>query len=219
MVLSIPFHRLTADLVQLPSGNSALTVDITYQDADGTSAAAAPRGAPRPVKAVITTVNDVRCTQITWSNGKTTSRWGLRSRRLTVTDSPTNNSIYVISNADPILLDYGRVPYDLSDFAWIAPGTLASPDPIDYREKSCFHYKGVVSIPISRKLMADEKVEAWIDKTSLLPVALQEGNILYAYTFLPPPPPAPLVMPPDFQAALNRVIAASTPPRVIGTYR
>jgi hypothetical protein len=206
------------DLVQFPLGNLSWTVDVTYPGA-GSSTGETSNGSARPLKASITLVDDIRYTQITWSNGKVTNRWSLKNRGFTVTDSPANNSIYVLPSTSPLLSTYGSIPSDAADFKWVTPGDLVSPDPISYHEKSCLHYKGSATVTLSAGRTVTEKAEAWIDKNTLLPVVLQEGDVLYAFTFLPEPPSAPLVMPPNFQAALDRVLAAATSPRVIGAYR
>jgi hypothetical protein len=204
----------SANLVQFPSGNTAWQVDIT-----------ATPGPLTATKVEVTRMNDISRVIIT-SPKSSIERWKLDSLGLFLMSFPnsSNHSIYVMSESSPQAKDISIVS-DASAFQWLRSDMLTSKDPVTYNGKECLHFQTNISIAEVDPVFAPEpaigqstavplvvKCEAWVETKTLLPVALQHPFARYVFTFLPPPK-APLQMPIDFQAELNRWKIATTPPR------
>jgi hypothetical protein len=159
--------------VQFPTGNAAWTVDITqHYPSIGSKR--------KPQKVDVTQVDNVKKISITWTDGQTTEEWSLPNLPVLFKEYPNGGVFSVSTASDEVKEDRANIPSDAPDFSWISPQSLQEKDPISYQGKSCFHYKKSTK-------------EAWIDETTLLPVAIENGNTLCVFTFQDKPPLGPLV--------------------------
>jgi hypothetical protein len=202
-LLPLSFSDASADLVSFPTGDAAWTVDVTPDNTPSSSAPAAPgTQSIRQVKrAEVTQLGDVKRIVITWSDGKTTEKWSIPKLPVTFEEDPRNGVVTPFLNGGPtILSDNFYLTYDSFAFDWISPQALKEKDPIYYQGKQCFHYEASVPAPMQKFAL---KKEAWIDATTLLPVALDNGNSLSIFKFQEKPPTGPLTMPPAFEHAVS----------------
>jgi hypothetical protein len=193
----------SADLVAFPTGNAAWTVTVTPHGASdpSTPGANARPAAAQVVRAEIVQVNNVKRTELTWSDGKSTEKWSIPKLPVSFEEDPRNNFVTPLELVGTrAQLDHFWETYDHFAFEWLYPQALQEKQPISYMDKQCFHYVGKASIPFSGSVV---KREAWIDAKTLLPVAYDNGISLSVYEFAKDPPTEPLVMPANFQQALN----------------
>jgi len=204
--LVFPLSAKADNLVQFPTGPAAWTVTIgpSQLPATGPVPKAPPPGSPGDeTKIDVTQDAKKRLSVITWSNHTTTSRWEIPSANLFLYEDPIGQAGAVFSNS-PITKNLA-IPFTASCFSWLTPQSLVSTDPVNYQGKQCFHYKATVPAttfgPFGGK--GTTSAEAYIDSTTLLPVALDDGTKQAIYTFSPTPP-APFSLPDKFKSAVSR---------------
>ncbi len=198
-----------SDLVQFPKGPAAWTVDVSPSPSSGGAQTAPDQR--QLVKIDVTQDGQKRHAMLNYANGATAERFLISSTNYILVKH-SNGIVTGLPNGGDYHSIYG-VPFLESSFACLKPEFLVEKQPVHYRGKACYHYKGTVvevetdfdpqsSGPHSKN--AERVVEAWIDSTTLLPVAFDDGTNLGIYKFLPPPYPT-IDIPPEYQATYNRL--------------
>jgi hypothetical protein len=139
---------------------------------------------------------DKRRCIVHWTNGKTREIWDIPRLAIILSEAPNGN---IMASRD---LQLFAIPFVSNAFDWIKPEFLQDKDPSDFKGKLCYHYKG--DIPTFNMKGGEEAPvtrHAWIDSTTLLPVALHDGTCLGMYTF--GPGAGDLTLPPKFQAKMD----------------
>jgi hypothetical protein len=194
-------------LVQFPTGSAAWTVAITYPKSKDASAPKAMAG-NRAKKIEITQVDDLKRVRITWTKGQCTEQWTVRNLPVVFKEFP-NGDVFPVKNGDmETQSDDFNMPCDLSAFSWVTPASLKEKDPVKHQGQLCYHYVGTVNAPAMRQnrnaepeVLTTAKREAWINSTTLRPVALDTETSRSVFTFQQPPT-APLEMPAKFQQGI-----------------
>jgi hypothetical protein len=193
LLLSLGIHVEANDLVQFPSGPAAWTIEIGDSSAKG--ATHLPAGLK--ISRIEVTQNADYLRSVTmFSDNTSDENWSIRGSSMFITED-SRGTPFITSPTS-----FSFVPLLPSSFDWIQPGFLQEQKPIDYQGKQCFHYKGTSASSPSRGVSQTATVEAWIDSTTLLPVAMDDGNYLATFTFLPAPT-TPLVLPPKYKSLLD----------------
>ncbi|MEZ0299695.1 MAG: hypothetical protein ACAI35_24845 [Candidatus Methylacidiphilales bacterium] len=203
--VSLPLQALAApELVKLPAGPASWTIEVSQpkpEKAAGANAAEQSPAGPSnvvPVRVVVTQDKDKRRSVVSYSNGKTQENWDVGNLKLQLIETPSGR---VMAMPNSVL---HPVPFVTSAFDWVKPDFLIEKEPLDYKGKLCFHYRGVVPVMgIDGPGKLTETKEAWIDSVTLLPVALLESNGLGSFTFAPAPPSDALIMPEKYQQKLE----------------
>jgi hypothetical protein len=202
------------ELVKFPTGDAAWTVDVTYTAAPagtpiptprpGASPAVVATEANKPKKIEVTQIRGVAKVHITWLHGPPTERWALPTLSIVLEDDPRNDSVFPVkSGSRGEKITEFDLAYGPPAFTWLDPKDLVGDGPINYLGKKCFHYEGSVLSPAMMGPSKPLKRMAWIDSATLLPVALGTDTSLSVFTF-GSSPSGPLVLPPKFQAELDR---------------
>ena len=204
--LLFPLSANADNLVQFPTGPAAWTVTIgpSQSPATGTPVKAPPPGFPGDeTKVEVTQDAKKRLSVITWSTHTTTSRWEIPSANLFLYEDSLGQAGAVFSTA--AITKNLAVPFTASCFSWLAPQNLVGSDPVNYQGKQCFHYKATVPAITFGPFLGKSttSAEAYIESTTLLPVALDDGRKQATYTFSPTPP-APFPLPDKFKSAVSR---------------
>jgi hypothetical protein len=184
-----------AGLVSFPTGDASWTVNV---NASGSS-----KGAPTTYvqKAQVTQLNNVKRIELTWSDGKTTEKWSVPKLPVEFEEDPRDGRVNTFSNGSMHEnLTKFFLTYDSFAFDWVNDSTLKEKSPISYQGKQCYHF---LSSATAQDSGISFKREAWIDATTLLPVAFDNGVSLSTYTFSPRPPVGPLEFPPAFKTAIH----------------
>ena len=189
------------NLVAFPQGDAGWKVEISPQASANT---APPVAAPaHPVHVEVTQLNKVKRIEITWSDGKKTEKWVIPGLPVVFNEDPRDGTVRPRQYGGPAeAADNAAFTYDSFAFTWITPQCLQEKDPISYKGKQCFHYLGSITVtfPVKRAPM---KREAWIDASTLLPVALNTDDMQSVFTFQDPPPTGTLTPPPAFQKEIT----------------
>ncbi|OJV23489.1 MAG: hypothetical protein BGO12_22075 [Verrucomicrobia bacterium 61-8] len=172
--LACPFSLRAQDSqMNFPKGNATWKVDISYPDERG------HRGdIVRPVRIDVTRSGDVACYQVTWSDRAVTRDWVTRDY-VFVQDRTTGRTV---------LQDRARGGFtyrflDESAFGWIKPQNLVV-ETLKYRETECRHFRSSISLPALAGASPEVlECQAWIEKETGVPVAFEDGNALYTYSF------------------------------------
>jgi hypothetical protein len=203
-------HVASAQLVQFPAGNAAWTLVFTYSDDAATQPPQSPAQKPpatrKARKIDVTRAGNLQRVLITWTDGKTSERWTVPDLPAVFEEDPRNGNVGSIqSGSREEKITEFTLTYDSSAFDWIKPEFLQEKDPVSYRGKQCFHYKGsvpMVSMGVEAKPITFLK-EAWIDSKTLLPLALAtDGASICVFTFQPTPPSGSLAPPPKFASEI-----------------
>lgn len=188
LVFFAPIAVFADPSVKFPSGPAAWTVDV--EDSQKPVASKFNPLAPSQqkqgagIKRVDVAQNDqYLCSTITSANGMSRQAWSIVGSSMFITQD-SKGSVYM---STPNRFVY--VPFLPSTFNWVSPAYLQEKDPVSYQGKECFHYKG-------------PDAEAWVEAKTLLPVAIDDGDTLATYKFLPSPTTA-LVLPDKYQQALD----------------
>jgi len=217
--------------VQFPTGYAAWTVDVTTHNPAprppaAPSASSGPGNLPTPPpvqhelkKMEITQTDNLYRSVLIWSDGQRTEVWSLKSPPWTLMDNPEGSG-GIFLTALPHLLPFPRP--DAMMFSWVNDRTYDSNGP--YHGKMCMIYRK--SMPLeNRPPKSITGIEptpmphmAWIDEKTALPVALDNGESLYVFTFQPPPK-TPLTLPARFQEELTRAQNSIPNPKYLGKPR
>lgn len=184
----LSLHLDANDLVQFPAGSAAWTVKVTNSP-----------NAQTKMSALLQVVN-IEATQgdgfirsvMTYGDGSTQESWTIAGSYMMMTED--GGGTVFMTQMGKIFF----VPFSPSSFDWIQPAYLVEQTPIDYGGTTCFHYKGPMAFSASQGPSQTATGEAWIDSKTLLPVALDDGKFLGAFTFHPKPT-TPLVLPPKYK--------------------
>ncbi len=185
------------NLVAFPVG------DATWTVSSKASGSATPRGAPNPYvqTAEVTQIKDVKRIIFNWSDGKTTEKWTIPRLPVEFEQDPRDGRVNTFQNGSlHENLSKFFMTYDSFAFDWVTEATLKEKTPITYQGKQCYHF---VSSATAMDSGIAYKREAWVDSTTLLPVAFDNGVSLSTYTFDPKPPAGPLDFPPPFKVAVH----------------
>jgi hypothetical protein len=193
-----------ADLVSFPKGDAKWVVDITYH-----SAGSATSSQPQPTHVEVAQVNGTRQTKIVWSNKETTEKWSLSAFQVVFDQRRGSKDVVAIDSEGPFeTVTRFNETYEPSSFDWITSSCLQEKDPIEYGGKLCFHYLGSATPPMQKDPIPSKR-EAWIDATTLLPVALDTPDCTSSFTFekaplegLSPPTPFKEVID-DYKSAMG----------------
>ena len=218
----------TPPFVTFGGDKAAWTVDISYRPPPGDkkSSATPPdtsNSAKRDPNAHAVKVEAVRTGtisryHITWSDGSVTEEW-LTPKYLFPQDHLSGESGILYR---PGLRKTFRYPqFDETQFGWVKQNAFAGKQ--NYKGKECFNYKSMVTVlhmdadDAEDVQVAPASYQAWIDTNTNLPVAFDDGQlqILYVYTFLPPPVET-LVLPPKFQELVTQYERAVARPILLG---
>ena len=201
-------------LFRFPRGNAAWTVDITYH---GTATATGATDQIRKIE--VTQVGDYQRCIFHWAKGKTTETWIVQSSDICAVEDANNGVIHVFPAKDQDLAEQMIVSFDVSSFQWIRENLLK--DAPEYRGKKCLHYQGMASFGRQANPSSEQgesipipavPCQAWIDKETLFPIALDDSSRLVSFTFQATPT-APLIPPQRFLDKLNRYVKAATLPK------
>jgi|GEM_PF-1389590 len=209
-----------ADLVKLPRGLAAWTIDVTpsprfapppqpdnsnsamnsstlsSSDANSKSQGKAKNPPPTPDGSV----HNVGKITVTQDKDK-------QHMQTKFTDGTSYETWSVNIGGSSILMSSDRhgnvfigstqaVPFGPDAFSWLKEEFLQEKKPIKYLGKKCFHYKTEILVVRghSRDIVPHE---LWVDSETLLPVAFDDGDELGVYTFMNPPT-TPLTLPTKF---------------------
>jgi hypothetical protein len=157
---------------------------------------------------------------LTWSDTKKSEVWWLKSPPWAMLDNLDGSGDKVALTTMPQALPLYRV--DATMFAWVSDQTYGGK--VSYNGKTCLVYQKLLppdnSAPAFLSKVAPTPLQhtAWIDEKTALPVALDNGNSLFLFTFNPPPT-APLTLPDRFQQKLTNVLNSIPHPKYLGTAR
>lgn len=199
-----------------PSGNASWTVVAQYRPMPSPSVPQATptpdrKGvhdsapSPAPVAAEVT-IRKIEVTQtgnlcrsvVTYTNGKTTEVWWIKSPPWMLFERSEHPGIMVLTN--PSLMAGFRP--DASLFTWVNSKSFIKD--MSVQGQICGYYSQIlpledqppgIEIPVLH--------QAWLDSRTGLPVALDTTRALYLFTFNPPPT-TPLTLPDRFRAELTR---------------
>jgi hypothetical protein len=135
----------------------------------------------------------IRSDTVSYYNGASRTTYEVTGTSLLMTEDPKGTAFLTPANL------IFKVPYLPSMFDWVTASLLQEQNPIFYKGKMCFHYKG-------------PKGEAWVDSKTHLPVALDDGSTLATFTFHQPPD-TPIVLPPKYRVILDHYAAVMGLPR------
>jgi len=194
------FGHAAEPLVKFPIGDAAWSVAVSPSDSQAPSPA--PALALRYTNVIVTRIGGLRRDVVQWEGGVSTETWWNLNPELVMCQDARINEIVAMSPEDA----GPQMRLDESVFRWIAPENLAGEESKD--SHPCFVYRGVLKTGSEGEGL---KLRVWIDKTTLLPVALDDGLANYQFTFLNPPA-EPLLLPPEFNARLERFRDFLKPP-------
>lgn len=203
--------RAAEPLAIMPQGDLSCRIEVTprvfsqHQNKEGKPDLERLAGLPIVTTVQIDRVGAIRLYQLAWIGNRKTEVWRDEAANLTVQKHPRSGKILVVPlGGTPVspLADVG--PEAVS---WIRPEDDQGDGKLDGR--TVRHYRRTVELPENDRAL----YQAWIDPASGIPVALDDGTALYKFVFSSEPPKGPLVMPPEFQNALDRFRQAMTPPR------
>lgn len=198
------------DFVNFPAGNMAFTIDISYpKPTTGTSTLSTTedvsKNAPAKLtKIVCTQYDEIQRLQLTNAEGKTWERWTLPSLSVYFEEDTRNGKVATMPRGGLAASYAVHIP-DISSFDWINADAAQNRTEVTYLGKKCFHYSGTATIEHPGSLSNPSyKVnqEAWIERETLVPVALDTGMQLDIFTFQKAPE-NPLVVPKKFQDKLT----------------
>jgi hypothetical protein len=138
--------------------------------------------------------NGTRRTVSTWNNGTTTEQWIVPG--FVLTEYPGQKEIQMLpendSGAAQMLRSYSET--DFPELNWLSIKNYARAEP--YGGNYCWVF-----------IEAGSSKKAWIESTTKLPAAVDDGTTLMVYTFLSPPAKPPQ-MPERFAKILDDYKAA-----------
>ncbi len=202
-------------LVNFPNGDAAWTMEMTSRARTIADLGATTEPSPSAKQSkieVIRTGNLARY-RITSPNKQITEYW--LTENYGFFEDAASHTIHIDRNRS------AGVRFDRQDgsrFGWIKPYHLVGPE--NYLGKPCLHYNSEMvpdkqAGPAAASPQAPGNLQAWIDKTTLLPVAYDDGQALYVYTFQAPPA-APLTLPDRCKQKLSNFEKALAMPSRIG---
>jgi hypothetical protein len=199
-------------LAIIPEGNVSCHVVVTsrafqnHKAKDGKPDLATITRLPILTEIQITRVGSLIRYQLTWTGDRQTEAWMDAKSDYLVQRHPRTGKLLVLpGNTLPIPLLADLKPEAVS---WIQPGDLTEGDSrLD--NKKCQHYQRTIPLPDDGEAL----YQAWIDAKTRLPLALDDSNALYKFTFETTAPVGPLVMPDDYRRAINQYREALQPPK------
>ena len=194
-------------LVEFPTGSASWTVDITYHETTSPKDKSDTYVPRRARKVEVTQADDLRRTVITWSDGKVSERWTIQGLPVIFEQDPRDANVVFPTQTGSLMnrMTEFDIPSTAAAFSWLKPDLRAKEEPVQYRDKECYHYSGNLMYPAPREggAPAAVKAEAWIDSKTLLPVALDSEIALCVFTFQERPSTTPLDIPPVFQQRIK----------------
>jgi len=179
-----------APFVVRAPGNACWSV--TYQAKRAATSQAAVAFALKQITVV--KANGTRRTVSTWSNGTTTEQWIVPG--FVLMEYPGQKEIQMLpdndSGAEKLLKSYSET--DFPELNWLTSKNYIRMEP--YAGNYCWVF-----------MEAGTSKKAWIDSTTKLPAAVDDGTTLMVYAFLAPPAKPPQ-MPDRFAKILNDYKAA-----------
>ena len=177
------------DLIKFPTGPAAWTVSVTRKAPASPPTAGHPGNTSVVFTSVAVTQDDhFRRTVITYSSGAARESWSIPNLNLFLMEDP--GGTVFITHRDPD-------PFGPGAFSWIKSEFLKDKNPVIFQSHKCFHYQGDVIDPYVGPITH----EAWIDSSTLLPVALDDGTELGVFT--PQQPSGSSLTPP---AKFNKIV-------------
>lgn len=209
LLLSLsPLTRLvSAEPVRFPTGNQSWTVDVRYTTPAPAQPAPAesdpqksPAVPPRPTRFECTSYGGTEHYRITWSNRQTTDVW--KQQGIALATDPASGKIGLSNDT----LVSGLInSLDASLFSWISgTGTETTFE----KRKALFYEKAARSGSPGESLDTDawRRRQAWIDQETLLPLAYDNGQATFLFSY-ESAPPGPLSMPADFARLHARILS------------
>lgn len=196
--------------VIFPSDNISWTVDISSHET-GQPETKDATARPKRMKIEAKRTGDVSCYRTTWSNQRITEDW--LTKDVIFWQDVISGRISVVPKGGSIL-EYQA--YDQSRFDWVAKSEAVS-ERENFKGKTCIHVRRLIEeiqIP-DEKPRPPSYLQAWIDAQTHMPVAFDDRQDLYTYTFHPPFT-EPLALPQQYQDELARYIKARTAPKRLG---
>jgi hypothetical protein len=160
-------------------------------------------------KLEVTQVGAVQRNVITWMDKAPTERWHLG--QMIAYNETDDGSATCIPESSTFAMRMLITRCEPASFSFVSPTTYM--DTVSYNGMTCYHYKGNVIEARGNGITYTWIYEAWIDKATNLPVALDDGRRVGTFTFQKGPPKPPLTPPPDIQEAIDRISVISIPPR------
>lgn len=185
---------LAGELVKIPKGPAAWTVQVTSAVASVTPEPGAP--APVTMQKIEVVQDATKCrTTVHFTNRQTREYWSLPGIPQILTEDPNGTVFFSVA----------PVPFGPGSFTWINAACLQEEEPVKYRGIDCFHYKDKVPVGTlpGEVTLVYATWEAWIDSTTLLPVVLDTESELGVFTFQAAPVIAELVVPGKFKVPLE----------------
>lgn len=190
--------------VQFPSGDAAWTVEISYKDSqpgwsndaatvnDGPASA----GPPFMQKVEIARAGDRLRYQITWTTRRKSEAWLFSN--VTLMEDVYSNEVLTFDGELGLraIRKLDRTLFNWTDNRY--------PELVDYKGKKCFYYRDPnTSGGPTGETHGTESTQAWIDADTLRPVAFEDDQATYSFTFHSSPP-GPLSLPAKFQREYER---------------
>jgi len=216
LALSFSFSTLRGDpLVVVPQGNLTCSVTVTYhgtlpKGTTATSAKASTTGGPVLQNVAITRTGNLRRDLSTWSDGTTYEAWIMEDTGMMVVERTMGTSKFIYefpknsisrNPFSPVILQW-----EAGALGWINPQTLIGDS--TQSGTPAVLYQAPMSLPTDLQTPDNELYQAWVDKKTLVPLALDDGKALYELTFSGPPKEQ-LVMPERFKTALQHYYNAN----------
>ncbi len=204
-------------LARLPEGNISYQIEITSKPTPTIPEKEKPDSAGTAPEAILMTrakVSRFEKTvryQLTWSNKKSTEIWELPEEGISINQNIRSGQVYVDRGGLRRLPPLAQL--DDKALSWINPKNQQEKGETIYGKK-CLFFKDQVTVYVGGGNAPETAIySAWIDPETRLPVALDDGDARYKFIFGDAAPTTPLVMPPAFQAELDRYRAIMTKPK------
>ena len=212
--------------VQFPSGPAAWEVSIVTLKPSPTPESANGQTDREPwvLKAIeVTRSRGLTRSRFKWANGKSSEIWWTNQPKAMLAEKPDGAAV----EFDSMLVGIGHLLPDSDMFGWVREKNFVKE--IEHKGKRCLYFEDKVEavnqVPghVNRREDAPQEVSvtlhrAWIDTETGLPVALDDGQNIYSFQFLPPPTTA-LVLPERFQAEWDRAWQSAPDPKFLGKQR
>jgi hypothetical protein len=196
-------------LINFPAGDTVCSVTVTSHliGFSHTPANVNTEGSPVVLQSVeITRIGKLQRDEMTWSDGKKTEAWTLLDLGLTLAEKVVSSSsfIYELLKGSPFRNAFCPTLLDLDEASvtWINPQSFTGNT--DLEGKPTLHYQTKMSLPAPNGPPRNVIYQAWIDAKTLKPLALDDGDALYALTFsVSPASTGPLILPDRFKKNLQ----------------
>ena len=184
--------------VDFPQGDATWSVAAQGQETvpppPNASASPAPKALKKFVGMDIVCQGKLRRDTITWSDGSTDQMWWIRNLPYVMTEKGGQVGCTKAS-------DLWQVRFDASSFEWVSAKTYLGKK--SYQGSDCQYYEMKIVDPDGGPTRI---FRAWVDHSSHLPLAFDNGFITVSFTFPKGGPIAPLQMPANFQEMYARLL-------------